>query len=647
MSVENIKAFSIIGRKNALNDVCLILGKSKAFQPDEVSNFYSDMVGFNRAAPQNIYGEPMSRISAALKILSIEPRYIHTKKKFKPDFETIDDYSQRLLSKVQKWEDKRQSLIEEYNECKRAREETSHFVSVDANIEELLDMNYVKAVFGRLPKENLKKLGTENFKMDYIEFIPCMEEGSYMWAVYFVPLTMYDKAERLFSRLYFEKSSFGDMDEAPEKRYKRLKSDVEKLKEKLNQINEKIEAYSKEKEKKILSYYTKASEYNLYLTIRTHAMERGDSFCLTGWVSEKKAESIRAKLEKIESVEVSVSNAKDELQLNPPVKLKNVFLTRPFQFYTEMYGVPKYKEIDPTTFIAITYFTLFGIMFGDVGHGLCVILAGLFMWFSRRMAIGKILIPCGFSGMIFGALYGSVFGMENGMDWFYKGVLHLREKPIEVMSPECTNLILYVAVGIGMSLLCIAMCLNIYTSIRQGDVGKALFDTSGLCGLVFYSMICAGLVGLLLFGTNLFSVPYIIVIALAFLLIFLREPLSKLVNGNKSWAPESWGGFVLENVFESIEVLLSYVSNTMSFLRVAAFVLVHAGMMQVVFTLAQTAGPYAYWPVVVIGNLLVCVLEALLVSIQTLRLEYYEMFSRFYSGEGRPYEPVRLSLVKN
>lgn len=647
MSVENIKAFSIIGHKRAIDDVVSVLGKSKVFQPDEVSNFYSDIQGFNRFTSQSKYSEPLNRISNIMKVLSITPRYIRTKKKFNPDFETIDSYSIRLSEKVEALENKRSALQKEYNECKRAKEETSHFVSIDRNIEELLEMEYVKAVFGRIPKENVKKLGTENFKTDFIEFIPCSEEGTYIWAVYFVPITQYEKAERIFSRLYFEKSSFGSMEEAPEEKYKRLKADVEKLKKQLDQINKKIENYSSEKEKKILSYYTKAAEFNLYQTIKTHAMERGESFCLTGWVPEKQAKEIKTKLESIESVEVSVSNGNDELQLSPPVKLKNFFLARPFQFYTEMYGVPKYKEIDPTAFIAFTYVVLFGIMFGDVGHGFLVMIAGALMWFVRRMAIGKILLPCGFSGMVFGALYGSVFGYETGMDWFYKGILHMEEKPIEVMSSSFTSNILLIAVGIGMSLLCVAMLLNIYTSIRQGDFGKAIFDTSGVCGLIFYAMICAGLVGMIIFNTNLFSVPYILIIAFMFILIFLREPLSKLVNGRKDWAPESWGNFVLENVFESIEVLLSYVSNTMSFLRVAAFVLVHAGMMQVVFTLADTAGTVAYYPVVVIGNLLVCALEALLVSIQVLRLEYYEMFSRFYSGEGRPYEPVKLRLGRN
>jgi V/A-type H+-transporting ATPase subunit I len=249
--------------------------------------------------------------------------------------------------------------------------------------------------------------------------------------------------------------------------------------------------------------------------------------------------------------------------------------------------------------------------------------------------------------MLFGGLFGSVFGFENGMDWLYVDILGMESKPIEVMSSEMTNMIIYLAVGIGMVLLCIAMVLNIYTSIRQNNIGKAIFDTSGICGLVFYGLLCAGLVGMLVLGVNLFSIPYILAIVIAFILIFMREPLIDLVNGKEDWKPESWGDFVLQNVFESIEVLLSYVTNTLSFLRVGAFVLVHTGMMTVVFTLAETVGSAGYVPVLIFGNALVCVLEALLVAIQVLRLEFYEMFSRFYSGEGKAYEPIKLKLTRN
>ena len=146
-------------------------------------------------------------------------------------------------------------------------------------------------------------------------------------------------------------------------------------------------------------------------------------------------------------------------------------------------------------------------------------------------------------------------------------------------------------------------------------------------------------------GIHVMTAPYIIgLVVVPFILIFFSEPLTELVNGEKDWQPESWGGYIVEKLFESIEILLSYVTNTMSFLRVGAFVLVHAGMMMVVFVLAETVGGAGYWVIVVIGNILVMVLEALLVAIQVLRLEYYEMFSRFYSGEGRPCEPVKMTL---
>lgn len=647
MGVEKIKAFSIIGRVDSLDTVTLVLGKSGVFQPDDVKSFYSNTRGFTRVSSGNPYSEPVTRISSAMTALGITPKYVRTKKNFKPTFEEIDAYSKMLLSKIDGYTKKRGDIQRRYNECKRGIEETSHFVSLDRNLEELLDMEYVKAVFGRIPKENVKKLGTDAYKSDFIEFVPCSQEDNYIWGVYFVPKTESDKAERIFSRLYFEESRFGEMDEAPSKWYKSLQGEFEKLEKSLEQIDEKLDSYTAENSGKILKYYTKAAEYNLYFTIKTRAMEKDGSFCLTGWVPESDAEKLKRKLEKIESVEVNVSGGNEELKLSPPVKLKNCFLTRPFEFYTQMYGVPRYREIDPTSFVAFTYVLLFGIMFGDVGHGFIVVLAGLLMWFIKHMPIGKILIPCGISGMVFGVIYGDVFGFEHAMDWFHIGILGLREKPIEVMSSKFTGTILMSAVGIGIALLLVAMCLNVYSSLRQRNVGRALFDTGGICGFLFYGMIAVGMFLMITFGVNLFTPLYVSAIVILFVVIFFREPLEKLVNGDKNWKPESWGGFITENIFESIEVLLSYVTNTMSFLRVAAFVLVHAGMMQVVFTLANTAGTVAYIPILVFGNGLVAALECLLVCIQVLRLEFYEMFSRFYSGEGRPYEPVRLSLVRN
>ena len=310
-----------------------------------------------------------------------------------------------------------------------------------------------------------------------------------------------------------------------------------------------------------------------------------------------------------------------------------------------MYGLPNYSEFDPTTFIAITYTILFGIMFGDVGHGLMVMLFGIFMK-TKKNPLGSILIPCGISGALFGLVYGSVFGFEEALNPMYKALFGMSEKPISVMQPATTNTIIYLAVGIGIFLVSLAIILNIIVSFKMKDKENAVFGNNGLAGLVFYVSVVAALISQMMLGIKLTNPIYILfLIAVPLLLIFLKEPLGKLIEGKKEWQPESWGGYCVQNFFELFEVLLSYVTNTMSFLRVGAFVLVHAGMMEVVFTLANMSSGVGYVLIVIIGNIFVMALEALLVCIQVLRLEFYEMFGRFYKGDGRAYKPVT-TLVK-
>ena len=116
--------------------------------------------------------------------------------------------------------------------------------------------------------------------------------------------------------------------------------------------------------------------------------------------------------------------------------------------------------------------------------------------------------------------------------------------------------------------------------------------------------------------------------------------LGKLVSGNKNWKPESLGDYLLENIFEMFEVLLSYLSNTISFLRVSTYILVHAGMMLSISTLAGVTKFPMSFLIFIVGNVIVIVLEGLLAGIQVLRLNFYEIFSRFFEGSGRPFEPV-------
>ena len=120
------------------------------------------------------------------------------------------------------------------------------------------------------------------------------------------------------------------------------------------------------------------------------------------------------------------------------------------------------------------------------------------------------------------------------------------------------------------------------------------------------------------------------------MLILLREPLSKLAAGDPHWKPESVGGLLVSGFFELFETLLSFLTNTLSFLRVGAYAITHVSLMLVIRTMA---GANLNPIVLVLGNLFVMGFEGLLVGIQVLRLEFYELFGRFYESSGREYSP--------
>lgn len=638
-----MQAVNVIGVIDDIDDVISVLGESGVFHPDDVPAFYSDTKNFTHLQTKNIYAEPLTDLKASIGLAKRKFPLVDVSD-FNPSFKEMEIFANNTAKEINALVDDREFIAEQLLEAKESLNDTKHFVGLGVETEKLLTLKYLKTRFGRLPKESYEKLSAYKDN-PYVDFTICTEEKSHYWGVYFAPVDNCSEIDRIFSGLYFEKCDVLGVNDTPRVHLQKLQELVPKLEEKLSQSQKRLDSYLDMHSERITRYLSKLEELYLYARIRTKALQYNRSFIIVGWVPTEFAKPLKRRLKKISSVSIEFTDAKKEIEKSPPVKLKNCFLAKPFEFYTEMYGVPKYNEIDPSLFIAITYIIIFGIMFADLGQGICVSIVGLFMWKLKKMKIGKILFPCGISSAFFGTVFGSFFGFEDALNPLYKALFGLDEKPINVMQSQSIIMILLSAVGIGIMLVIVAMCLNVYSSIKQGDIGKALFGSSGVAGIIFYGAVVFGVTGQLALGINVLTLPYIIgLIVVPYLLIFFGEPLGLLITGEQDWKPESWSGYIMEHLIESIEFLLEYVTNTVSFLRVGAFVLVHAGMMMVVFVLAETAGPIAYWPVVVFGNVFVMVLEALLVAIQVLRLEYYEMFSRFYSGEGRPYEPVRLNI---
>ncbi len=190
------------------------------------------------------------------------------------------------------------------------------------------------------------------------------------------------------------------------------------------------------------------------------------------------------------------------------------------------------------------------------------------------------------------------------------------------------------------------MLMNIGNALHRRDYTAGLFSANGLCGLVFYVSVLALIVSLY---TKLFVFPTICIwlcVVLPLLLIWFGEPLGKMLAGDKSWREEKLGGLLMLGFFDIFESLLSYMSNTMSFLRVGAFAISHAGMMMVVYLIADVCGSMAgNLLVAIFGNIFVAVLEAGLASIQIIRLQFYEMFGRYYSGRGRAFHSLSVDYT--
>ena len=337
-----------------------------------------------------------------------------------------------------------------------------------------------------------------------------------------------------------------------------------------------------------------------------------------------------------EKVFVVVEDDVDKYFGEPPTQLKNPKLFKPFEMFIRMYGMPAHNELDPTVFVGITYAFIFGVMFGDVGQGLCLLIGGGLLYHFKKIPLAGIISIAGIFSTIFGFLFGSMFGFEDILPALWlRPINHMTTLPFIGK----LNTIFIVAVAFGMFIILLAMILHIINALKSKEPGNTWFDANGVAGLVFYG---AAVLVIFLFMSG-HKLPAAILLTVLFvlplLLILFKEPLTRKLIHQKATEKEGIGMFLVQGFFELFETLLSYFSNTLSFVRIGAFAVSHAAMMEVVLMLSGAEAGSPNWVIVVLGNLFVCGMEGLVVGIQVLRLEYYEMFSRFYKGTGREFKP--------
>lgn len=652
MGIEKMSLVSVEGTIDRLDDALMLCSESHAFQIADIKG--AVLKNLNEQNPYLATYTKMADLARGMGIMPEFCRYDDVK------LETGEEFERYYSQIVEKYS----GIRREYEETKAALEEHSqtdayvkHLLGLDVGFNDLFSMKYVKLRIGRLPIESEEKL--EYYYDHPFIFYPFERNSHYVWGLYVVPTALADFADELMTSLYFERTIlpaylYEDAEESDQLLEKLIAREAEqkaKLEQELSYLADSLRG-------DFMAVLSKLKYKSECFELRKKAVIAEGKYYFSGYCPSTECKKLCGRLKEMGASIVEIPQDRKNASAEVPVRLRNNFLTKPFEMFVEMYGLPAYGSMDPTPYVAVTYMLLFGIMFGDVGQGLVISLLGLLLTKLTKNGLAPIMTRIGLFSAAFGVLYGSVFGIEtiitpffhreaiwNGICGFFSG-LGLPPHPENIF--QAATVLLLASLALGIILILVSMIINMVLSFREKKLGEALFGVNGAAGIVLYSSLVAGLVGTLLFGLKLFTPVYIVLlIVLPVVLIFLKHPLTCLVTNEKPAEKMSIGNFIVENFIELFEAAISFLSNTMSFLRVGGFVMSHAGFMLVVSQLSgAAAGEMSVKTVIVyiIGNIVVMGIEGLLVGIQVLRLEFYEIFSRFYDGSGKGFRPIEISF---
>lgn len=648
MGMVKMKHVHIYGPETDPKLALEVLAREACFDPDRAS----DAATAAAATQENLYAPLLTQSIGLLQDLSSNSSF----EAYRGQFFTYSDIKQKVegyASQVAEHRGRMAEIDARLSTYEQTKTQLYHLTNLHSSMDEIFACRYLKVRFGRLPKDSYLKLpyyADRAFNFNEYDF-----DGEYYWGMYFVPENRSEEVDAIFASLYFERMWVPDfVHGTPQDALAKLIAEQSELETERGEIG-KMSDIADAGELEILramaswlNYESQLFEMRRYVIILEH------SYYISGYTPEGDVARLTKALDEVHGVKVlqdedaaakGVSTGGEQ----PPVRLKNNWFAKPFEMFVEMYGLPGYGDLDPTGFVAITYAVLFGAMFGDVGQGIVLGIVGYFILYKKmNLAIGRILTRCSIFCVFFGFIYGSVFGFEHVLDSFFHETLGISFLPVFVMEPNNINKILILSIVAGVFIIVSAIITGILSNFRRGVYAKTFFSVNGIAGLIFYLSIILAIAAPVLGWHVPFidTVPFFILcLGVPFLSIYFAEPICEKLQHGK--VEGTVGEILMNGFFEMFDALLSFASNTMSFLRVGGFVLAHAGMMSVVFTLAEmSSSPVAQVAIYIIGNLFVMVMEGLFVAIQVLRLEFYEIFSRFFEADGEPFTPLQIRLTQ-
>ncbi len=384
-----------------------------------------------------------------------------------------------------------------------------------------------------------------------------------------------------------------------------------------------------------------STDYVIFLRDSTTMLSRTRDLIVTqGWIIESSVQDLRTKVAAItsDSYYLEIENPKKDDQI--PILLANKgWLLKGFEMLTSIRGMPSYNEVDPTIIFAFLFPVMYGMMFGDVGDGAVILVLGLILYRSRRgfiglsahaiKSLGTIMIVGGLSAIVFGFFYGSVF-------------LTPAFRPLLFAPISSFGTIVEVALSFGVIQLAASLILNIRNQAVRGDLRQAVFSGKGVLGLVYYLLGIVLAVRVIQGGLNLSifvspaNLPITFGALLCLLLVFFSPVLRNFHTKNRKVRQD-----LVEGLGEFIEVFISFLTNSLSYLRLAAFAIAHSIFASFAFDLGSSIGLVSS---LVLVNALVIIVDGFAAGIQSIRLLYYEFSTKFFTGSGEKFKPLKLKL---
>lgn len=593
------------------------------------------------------------RIQIIMQALSIDDGRPQANKEFEAmgDLDAIRSTVEQIEDEVKKATDQLSLEKKHFEQLESTLHQIEPVVDIDIDISSLRNSRYLFSMLGQIPTANVERLQTSLARVPNV-FLTLRSDSAKPVVWLAGTQSNADVLERAARSAYLSPLSLPEEYQGtPARIIESIHATIEGINLRIAELQETLLQLAKARQDQLraLLWDVHASRVLTEAIVRFGQLKY--TYVVTGWVQSDDLENVAQRL-KSASKEILIETlpiTRSGHNANIPVAMQDSKFLKPFQMLVNTYSRPRYGEFDPTILIAITFPLLFGAMFGDMGQGLVLVLLGWLMSSGKVAALksmaslGGLVQVCGLSATIFGVIYGSLFGFED-ISIFGEGFkifgVHLPFSPIHNILQ-----ILMVAVGAGVVLLILGFLIGIFNGIVSKEWGHLLFGHNGVAGFTMYlSLLGIGAASLHVLPVS--PIVFVVFAVISAVAIMFSEVFIHLVEGYRPLINGGVGTYAIQAGVELFEVIISFLSNTLSYVRVGAFAVAHGGLSAAIFILAELASPtkgILYWVVVAMGNLFIVGFEGLIVGIQTMRLHYYEFLGKFFTGGGMRFEPLALT----